>query len=97
MTTPRMWLVMEHSRRKMTTSYPEADHAVVEGRCPFCDTAPFKVQGGGRRASADDRAWEATGFCSACAKRVGTLRVEAGTLFGVTEDERVLRGMARVY
>lgn len=57
----------------------------------------FKIAGSGRRPSDDDRAWEADAGCLACKAHVGTLRVESNTLFGVREDERVLRGRVRVY
>jgi hypothetical protein len=46
---------------------------------------------------ADDRAWEADGYCTACKAHVGTIRVEPDTLFGVREDEAVLMGRCRVY
>lgn len=60
-------------------------------------TGAFKVAGKGRRPSADDRAWEADAGCLACRAHLGTLRVEANTLFGVREDERALRSGVRIY
>lgn len=73
-------------------------HVVVLAvKCPRCGADPFLVAGAGKRPSADDRAWEADAGCLACGARVGTLRVEADTLFGVREDEAVLRGPWRVY
>ena len=47
--------------------------------------------------SADDRAWEADAVALCCRSTVGILRVEMSTLFGVREDELVLRGRCRVY
>jgi hypothetical protein len=83
--------------RKARQPFPDADHAQVEGSCPKCGAADFKVGGSGRRPSKDDRAWEADGYCLACRAHVGTIRVETSTLFGVREDEAVLRGRCRVY
>ena len=90
-------IVREGPRRKAQLPYPEADHAEVEGACPACGVVPLKVAGTGRRASKDDRAWEADGVALCCRVYVGTIRVETNTLFGVREDEAVLRGRCRVY
>lgn len=57
----------------------------------------FKVAGTGRRISSDDRAYEADAVALCCEKRVGLLRVETGTLFGVREDEAVMRLGVRIY
>lgn len=84
-------------QRKAAPPFPEADHAVVDGKCPACGAEPFKVAGHGKYASQDDRAWEAEASALCCGKHVGTLRVETNTLFGVREDEAVLRGRCRVY
>lgn len=95
----KTWLLMKWGgpKRKVCVPFDGADHAVADGACPCCGTEDFKVAGSGRRASADDRAWEADAGCLACKAHVGTLRVEPNTLFGVSEDERVLRGRVRVY
>lgn len=96
-------LIMKHApeRRKCKVPFEGADHALAEGRCPYCnvqeDGGSFKVAGSGRRPSDDDRAWEADAGCVACKAHLGVLRVETNTLFGVREDERVLRGRCRVY
>lgn len=90
-------LVSEGPRRKVKLPFPEADYANVEGACPECGKADFAVQGAGRRPSKDDRAWEADALSCCCSKLVGVLRVETNTLFGVREDEAVLRGRVRVY
>ncbi len=75
-----------------------SDYAVASGTCPHCGIEPFKLQGNGMRPSIDDRAYEADGYCVACHKRVGTIRAEPNTLFGVREDTAVLvHGRCRVY
>lgn len=76
---------------------PAPDHAVFEGSCSSCGASPFKVAGTGMRPSLDDRAYEADGRCLLCGARVGTIRAEMSTIFGVREDNAVLRGRPRVY
>lgn len=90
-------LTIDDPRRKARVPYEGADHVVVDGVCPACGVKPFKAQGGNPRPSADDRAYEADAACARCGARVGTLRAEVDTLFGVREDERVLNGRCRVY
>lgn len=78
--------------------FPGADHAlVIDALCPSCGHAPFKVQGAGRRIAPDDRAYEADAVAVCCGSHVGTLRVETNTLFGLREDEAVLRMGVRIY
>ena len=102
----KIYLLMKDGsrRRKCRLPYEDAAFALAEGSCPYCgveEQGPalrgFKIAGSNRRASADDRAWEADAGCLACKTHLGTLRVETNTLFGVTEDERVLRGRVGVY
>lgn len=76
---------------------PGEQKSLVDGACPSCGAEPFYVAGDGARPSADDRAYECTAYCLACKARVGTVRAEVDTLFGVEEDERVLHGRCRVY
>ncbi len=90
-------LLSEGERRTAREPFDGADHVVVDGACPKCGTHDFRVAGHGRRPSADDRAWEADASCYACRARVGTIRLETNTLFGVREDEAVLKGRVRVY
>lgn len=74
-----------------------ADHVeVVDEECASCGVE-LKVAGSGQRPSADDRAWEADARALCCGARAGLLRVEPDTIFGVREDEAVLRGRCRVY
>lgn len=100
---------IEETRRALTCHepYEGADYVIVEewSKCPHCKRASVVVQGGGvgikgvgRKPSQDDRAWEARAVTTCCKKHVGTLRVEANTLFGVTEDAAVLSsGNWKVY
>jgi hypothetical protein len=71
---------------------PQPDFAVLATPCPECGADPCHVQGTGRRIAADDRTYEADGVCASCSKRIGLIRAETNTLFGLAEDERVLRG-----
>lgn len=67
------------------------------GPCPFCGAIDYRVHGEDRHISEDDRAYESVACCCTCNKRVGTLRLNTDTLFGLHEDEMVLNGLARVY
>ncbi len=93
----KMFLLLDGAKRTIAVPHHGAAYAQVEGSCPLCRCADFKVAGEGRRASTDDRAWEADARALCCNASVGTIRVEPNTLFGVREDEAVLRGRCRVY
>ena len=73
---------------KAKQPYPHADHVTAELCCG-------KIQGIGQRI-ADHDTYEADARC-VCGKQVGILRVKLSTIFGLEEDERVLRGRVRVY
>lgn len=93
----RIFLLYGEERRTLRVPYPDADHAVVDGTCPVCGSGDFKVSGRNQRPSSDDRAWEADAVALCCRASVGTIRAEPDTIFGVREDEAVLRGRVRVY
>lgn len=97
MATPKIFLVRDGERFKISLTSPDPDAALVEGACPHCARTPFMVQGTGRRIAQDDRAYEADGVCTGCSKFVGIIRAEVNTLFGIREDEAVLGGRCRVY
>jgi hypothetical protein len=94
-------LLLVHSdgtkRKGVLPANQDALSADFDGECPHCAVAPLKVYGAGRRVSADDRAYEADSVSLCCFKFVGVIRLETNTLFGVREDEAVLRGRCRVY
>lgn len=92
----KVFLLRDDERIPCKVPYKDADHAVAEGKCPHCGAETFKVQGTGKRPSQDDRAYEADARCAACDLYVGVLRAEVSTLFGVREDEAVMR-RCRVY
>lgn len=83
---------------RLTEPFPGADHAVADGgrACPACGK-PVAVQGRNMRPSLDDRAWESDAHCASCGVRLGLIRAEVDTLFGVREDRAVLHGRCRVY
>ena len=90
-------LIRDAPKRTAKPPHPEADHVIIDGACPLCGCKDFRTAGTGKRPSEDDRAWEADARALCCGKPVGVLRVETNTLFGVREDETVLRGRCRVY
>ena len=93
----RIFLITPTIRIPLHLPHEGADHAIAASACPKCTAPNFGVQGANQRPSDDDRAWEADGYCCACKQHVGTIRAEPDTLFGVREDEAVLRGRCRVY
>ena len=96
-------LMMKHDNtvRVCKRPFPEADHAVATGACPYCgiegQDGGFKVAGKNMRPSADDRAYESDAGCLACKAHLGMLRAETGTLFGIREDEAIARLGIRIY
>lgn len=97
MSAPKIFLLLDGKKIRIGLPFPEAGHAVVKAPCPHCGACPFHVSGAGRRPSTDDRAWEADAVSRCCDKPVGVIRYETNTLFGVREDEAVLKGRCRVY
>lgn len=80
-------------------SQPNQESAEVKDcACPHCKANPLRVSGSGMRIGANDRSYEADGFCASCGKHVGLITVATNTLFGLKEDEAVLKhGRARIY
>ncbi len=76
-------------RTPATKPFREADFATVPGACPLCKAEPFKIAGSGKHIAPNDRAYEAPAVSWCCRKRVGTLRAEPATLFGLHEDEQL--------
>lgn len=89
--------------------YDDCSYAIALGECPHCSYSEavvfgdgseergFKVAGRNQRISADDRAYESDGVALCCKARVGTLRAEPETLFGIDEDEAVAGLGIRIY
>ena len=75
---------------------PVGSHALAEGACPKCKHAPFAVAGTGKEVDSHDT-YRAEAVCLACRERVGVMRATLNTIFGVVEDEAVLRGPWKVY
>lgn len=75
---------------------PIDQHANVEGACPKCKATPFSVAGTGKVPESHDT-YAAEAVCLACKQRVGVLRAQVDTIFGIEEDERALRGPWKVY
>jgi hypothetical protein len=94
---PRLFLVRDGKKTRGSEPFEGADHAVIDGACPRCGAAPFKVQGTGRRIAQDDQAYEADGVSVCCSDHVGVLRLEVSTLFGLREDEAVFRSGVKIY
>lgn len=76
---------------------PQDTAVDVPINCPHCDHHPLRVSGTDKRIAPDDRAYIADAISVCCSKHVGTLRLETNTLFGLREDEAVLKGRCRVY
>lgn len=97
-----IWLLADSggARRRCRLPGPDfqQDHVTTDGPCPACGAdGELIVQGTRVRPSSDDRAYEADAVARCCGKRVGVIRTEVATLFGVREDMAVLNGPWRVY
>ena len=76
---------------------PGASAVAFAGSCQLCGASPFYVAGAGKRIESHDT-YAAEASCLACKGRVGVLRVQLSTIFGLEEDERVIHGSAcKVY
>lgn len=77
--------------------YEGAKHVDVRGIdvCPACGGSPLRVHGVGLPARGHDT-YTSPAVCTACGARVGTIRAQMDTIFGLEEDEAVCRRY-RVY
>lgn len=86
-----MEYVLRMEGRSVRLSYDEdVDFAEAKDpneRCPHCNE-PLRVSGDGYRV-VDDRVYAATGYCRSCYDRVGEIRANPGTFFGIEEDRRM--------
>jgi hypothetical protein len=98
MTWPKLFFV-PHEGAQIKVKLPEdqrAESVSIGIDCPECKK-PLQASGTNKRIAPDDRAYESDAICIGCNKMVGTLRLVTNTLFGLREDEAVLRGRCRVY
>jgi hypothetical protein len=85
------------TRVRMKLPAKDAPSVPMEVACPSCGANPYLIFGGNKHISKDDLAYESDGYCTSCQAYVGTIRLEVETLFGLREDEAVLKGRCRVY
>ena len=82
--------------RKARLPYPGAEFVHMKGPCPSCGHAGLvRVRGSGQTTTYDCHLSRAVALC--CGQRIGELRVQVSTVFGIEEDQRVLLGRCRVY
>lgn len=87
---------MDGTERSCFVPFEGAPFVAVDGWVCECGETNC-VRSDERVIALDDRAYEGRAYCVGCKRAVGRLRVEMGTLFGLEEDEAVMRGRARVY
>jgi hypothetical protein len=94
------WLEIQRSTgvdKRAVRSERGSPVGTADGACPGCGTEPFLVQGDGLRRHTHDT-YRANGRSKCCGDAVGYLFAKTDTLFGLEEDDAVLRhGRARVY
>jgi len=78
--------------------YPGANRVFVEAACPECKAeAPIDIRGRGIK-SHDHDTYYADAEHVGCGGSLGTLHAKVDTIFGIEEDEAMLKhGRARVY
>lgn len=91
-----MRVILKLKSGRTVTLRPIGARAEASCACPECG-ARLVVHGDGPQVSECDRYYFARGSCVACGKHVGEIRAYPSTIFGITEDERVLNGAAKVY
>ena len=74
----------------------EGGGAVVVPTCPSCGADAARVRGLGVTHH-DHDAYYAAARALCCGEVIGTMEAKVDTIFGIDEDERVLRGRCRVY
>lgn len=96
MSAPRLSCRIDGATYALRDLGPEALVLGLDA-CPRCGRREaVRVQGSGKRIAGHD-VYEADGFAVCCGAPLGTIRAQVSTIFGLEEDERVLRGRARVY
>ena len=99
-----LWLEINRTsgiEKRLVTSDEGGGTATAEGACPGCGAIPFRIAGGGKERDprSPDDTYRSGGRCMSadCAAPVGWIYQKVSTIFGLEEDERVLRGRCRVY
>lgn len=99
MSATKAVLTMNGAKYDVAPPFEGAKYAVVKGveKCPGCGEKEMRVQGAGMHI-ADREHYEAEAVTVCCKKIAGTLRAKVSTIFGLEEDEAVLKhGRCRVY
>ncbi|MCZ7679789.1 MAG: hypothetical protein M5U28_13910 [Sandaracinaceae bacterium] len=91
-----MRVILKLTNGRTVTLRPGPTQAEASCACPECGGS-LAVRGDGPQVSDCDRYYFARGYCVACGKHVGEIRAYPSTIFGIAEDERVLRSGVRVY
>lgn len=82
-------------RRPARPPFPGADFVIVDGWACACGNRA--IVGSGRHIE-NDNTYRADAHCGECRTLVGVVRAVVDTIFGLEEDEAVLKhGRARVY
>lgn len=94
----RIVLLIDGKRHAARLPHEGADVAHVGMPCPLCrKPAPLVVQGADNHIGGHDF-YKAVATAQCCLRVVGELRVYVDTIFGLEEDEAMLKhGRARVY
>jgi hypothetical protein len=88
-------VVIDADDRRHVATIAESGECVTIAACPSCHTARPQIRGTGiTRHDHDTYYAHAVACCCGAGLRMET-RVD--TIFGIEEDERVLRGRLRVY
>ena len=83
--------------RKAKLPYTDADYCVVDGECPYCKAMPFHAAGVKGTMVKGHATLTSDAGCIGCKVVTGKLVVKVNTLFGIEEDERVMRSGVRIY
>lgn len=89
-------MLLKLTSGRTVTLRPASTKADASCACPECGVK-LAVRGDGAQVSECDRYYFARGYCVACGEHVGEIRAYPATIFGITEDERVLSSRVRVY
>jgi len=75
---------------------PQSEYVEIDEECPNCKDRPVILTGGGKHIAGYDT-YEAPAICCKCEKVVGTFYAKVSTIFGLEEDEAVMRMGAKIY